>query len=317
MKKAYLAELIFNTPLAIHGSKLEIILNVLQAHLNIAEIGAMEDDELPASLNAAKSGPAFQDVGHGVAVLPIYGSLTHRTRGLDAMSGIQSYKQLSADFHAMVNDGSVRHIVLDLNTPGGSVNGLFDLADEISSARGIKPISAIVDESAYSAGYAIASAADEIIVPRMGGVGSIGVIAAHVDRSAMLANSGIKVTPIYAGARKADGLPDSPLTDEALSRLQAEVDRAYELFVETVAKNRGMTAAAVRATEADTYRGDDAIRIGLADKVMTAKDALRDIIARNVNTQPQGKAGGRVQRAAQAMQIIGAQQNPSGSPRGV
>ena len=306
MKKAYLAELIFNTPLAIHGAKLEVILNVLQAHLNITEIAAMEDAEaLPASLNAARPAPNFAEVGHGVAVLPIHGSLTHRTHGLDAMSGIQSYKQLSADFAAMVNDSAIRHIVLDINSPGGAVNGLFDLVDEIHSARSIKPISAIVDEAAYSAGYALASAADEIILPRMGGVGSIGVIAAHVDRSAMLANAGIKVTPIYAGARKADGMPDLPLSDEALARLQAEVDRAYELFVETVARNRGLAMDAVKATEADTYRGADAVQTGLADKVMTAKDALREIVARNMNSQPQGRAsGGRIARAARAMEII-------------
>lgn len=306
MKNVYLADLLFDTPLAIHGKKLEVILNVLSSRLNIVEIGAMEDDELPSSMNAAKPQQAFTDIGHGVAVLPVSGSLTHRTRGLDAMSGVQSYKQLSADFAAMMNDSSVRHIVLDMNTPGGSVNGLFDFADEVYSARGLKPISAIVDESAYSAGYAIASAADEIILPRMGGVGSVGVIAAHVDKSAMLANAGIKVTPIYAGARKADGLPDAPLTDGALARIQAEVDRAYDMFLQTVARNRGMSVDAVRATEADVFRGQDAVNIGFADKVMTAKDALRDIVSRNMNTQQGMRSGGRVQRAAQAMKMIAA-----------
>lgn len=304
MKNAYLADLLFDTPLCIHGKKLEIILNVLSSRLNITNVSMMEDDEVTSrELMAAKREPNFIEVGHGVAVLSVGGTLVHRTRGLDAMSGIQSYKQLSSDFADMVNDPAVRHIVLDMNTPGGSANGVFDFADEIYSARGIKPITAIVDESAYSAGYAIASSADEIIVPRMGGVGSIGVIAALVDRSAMLANAGIKVTPIYAGARKADGNPDVPITDEAIARLQAEVDRVYELFIETVARNRSIAAKAIKETEAGTFRGADAVRNGLADKVMTARDALRDVIARNMNTQAP-RSNGRVQRAAQAMKVI-------------
>ncbi|HVL75304.1 MAG TPA: S49 family peptidase [Noviherbaspirillum sp.] len=304
MKKAYLAELVFNTPLAIHGAKLEVILNVLKGHLNIEDIGAFDASSLPAGLNAAKQGETTAyDLGHGVAVLPVHGSLTHRTRGLDAMSGLHSYKQMSMDFRAMLNDSSVRHIVLDVNSPGGHVNGLFDLADEIFAARGTKPISAIVDESGYSAGYAIASAADEIIVPRMGGVGSVGIVAAHVDKSAAMEREGVKVIPIYAGARKADGLPGVPLTDEAHARLQAEVDLAYELFVETVARNRGMSVEAVKATEAGTYRGADAVRVRFADRVMTANDAIREIVAKNAGGSAARNSNGRVQRAAQAMRI--------------
>ena len=151
---------------------------------------------------------------------------------------------------------------------------MFDLADLVFEARSLKPVWAVADEEAFSGAYAIASAAERLIVPRTGGLGSIGVVAVHVDRSARDAMEGFRTTTVYAGAAKNDFNPHETLKDGARQTLQAEVDRVYHLFVETVARNRGLTADAVRATEARLFFGEDAVRAGLADEVGTLRDAL-------------------------------------------
>lgn len=164
-------------------------------------------------------------------------------------------------------DENIHTINLDIDSPGGMVAGCFDCADAIFEARGTKPINAYANESAYSAAYAIASAADSITVARTGGVGSIGVITMHVDISGMYENAGIKVTPIYAGNHKADGNPYEPLPDDVKTRIQERIDALYTLFVSTVARNRDLSEQSVRDTEAATFMAQEAVENGLADAV--------------------------------------------------
>jgi signal peptide peptidase SppA len=291
MRKAFIADLVFNQPLMIEAGKLNVILSVLASN----HMGEMDLTALPSPVAAAKqanSAPSGAQIVNGVGILSITGSLVHRASYLDASSGVQSYQQLSNSFNELVQDSSVKEIVLDMNSFGGSVNGVFDFADEIFAARAAKKITAIIDENAYSAAYLIASSANEIIVPRTAGVGSIGVIAAHVDRSKMNEGMGIKVTPIFAGARKNDFSPNEPLSDAARNIVQDEVNRNYNLFVETVARNLFTGAAGVTA--------------GLADRVQNARDALNQIIT--ANNAPIVTGGnlstGRLQRAATAMKIL-------------
>jgi ClpP class serine protease len=137
---------------------------------------------------------------------------------------------------------------------------------------------AIVDENAYSAAYALASAADQIFVPKTGGVGSIGVITMHVDVTKALEEMGIKVTTVQYGSRKSDSYPTTPLSEEARARIQQDIDTMGELFVETVARNRGIAAEKVRATEAGCFLGAAGVEQGLADGVMSPDEALLSLI---------------------------------------
>ncbi|WP_322062309.1 S49 family peptidase [Paraburkholderia sp. J63] len=151
--------------------------------------------------------------------------------------------------------------------------------DAIHAARAIKPIHAILAECAYSAAYAIASACDSITVPRTGGTGSIGVVVAHVDFSKALTSAGITVTLITYGEHKADGNDVQPLGDAARARMQADVNTVGELFVATVARNRNLPPARVRATPALTYLGAAGVDAGLADAVMSPDAALLALLA--------------------------------------
>lgn len=222
----------------------------------------------------------------GVAVIPVVGTLVHRGSTPNAMSGLTGYDALSKWFQAAMNDPAVNAILLELDTPGGEVAGAFDFADQIHAARGQKPVTAMVSDLAASAGYLIASAAGEIITTRTGRTGSVGVVTAHVDYSKALDNEGVVVTHIYSGAHKVDGHPFAPLPEEVKARWQADIQSLYQLFVQTVARNRGMTADAVQATEALMYMGDAAVSAGFADKLSTLEATLAAM-----RTTPDRKAG--------------------------
>nr|WP_265022134.1 S49 family peptidase [Wolbachia endosymbiont (group A) of Icerya purchasi] len=205
----------------------------------------------------------------GIAIIRIYGVLTKKTEAFDHILDMTSYENIHEEIESALEDKSIETILLDIDSPGGEVKGVFDLADFIYSARGKKRIIAIANDDAYSAAYAIASSAEKIFLTRTSGVGSIGVIASHIDQSRFDEKQGIKYTTIFAGSRKNDLNPHEPMTSESLGSLQKEVDRLYEMFLQLIARNRGLSIEKIRSTEAGLYFGEKAIEIGLADGVTT------------------------------------------------
>jgi signal peptide peptidase SppA len=218
------------------------------------------------------------DVISGAGIIPVCGTLVQKLGSIRPYSGMTGYDGIRFNLSAALDDSDVRGVVLDIDSPGGEVAGLFDLVDAIYAARGRKPIWAILDEHAYSSAYAIASAADRIVVPRTGGTGSIGVIALFADISKMLQAGGITVNVIQFGARKADGMPSIPFSPEARDRFQTDVNTLGELFVATVARNRGIDPGLVRATEADAFLGAKGVRLKLADAVASPDAAFAEFL---------------------------------------
>lgn len=283
MKFEFLAQRLFNTPLAIHPAKAEVVMASLSDRLGISQIarnGAsmMEDDEYGFAEPGNNPRSGYDLVGN-VAVVPICGTLVQKLGTLRPYSGMTGYDGIRQNFMTAMADPDVKAVMLDISSPGGEVSGCFDLVDAIYKARGKKPIWAILNESAYSAAYAIASAADRICVPRTGGVGSIGVIWMHMDWSKALTAAGFKVTFITFGDTKADGHPEIPLSGEALARFQSDINTMGDLFVSTVARNRNISEKSVRDTQAATYMGAAGVSQGLADKVMAPDAAFRELLA--------------------------------------
>lgn len=283
----HLAQRLFNVPIAIHADKAEVIMAALADRLGLTHLFRPNGDAVVLAPMAFDddAGPRhdpYRDRGYdliaGVAVIPVTGTLVQRLGTLRPFSGMMGYDGIRQNFLTALTDPEVQAIALDIDSPGGEVAGCFDLVDAIYAARGEKPIWAILDENAYSAAYAIASAADHITVPRTGGTGSIGVICMHVDWSRALDANGLTVTFIQYGDRKADGHPEKPLDPAALARFQADIDTMGELFVTTVARNRGLPANVVRGTEAATFLGDAGIALGLADAVMAPDAAFRALL---------------------------------------
>lgn len=274
----HLAQRIFNTPLAIHPGKAEVIVAALADRLGVSSImrphaGWYDDD-----FTSQKSNGGYDITDDGVAVIGVSGTLVQQLGTLRPYSGMTGYDGIRQNFLSAMIDPSVKAILLDISSPGGEVSGLFDLADEIYSQRGEKPIWAVLNDMAFSAAYALASAADVITVPRTGGTGSIGVIWMHVDWSKALTQSGLNVSILTFGDFKADGHPEIPLSDDARARFQADIDTMGKLFADTVARNRGMTASAVVAMQAGTFLGESGVAAGLADFVLSPDAAYRKLI---------------------------------------
>ena len=277
-KYPHVTDRIYNRPLCITRPKLDAVIEALGTRLDL------ESPEILAQFRTTNGHEKIFDQIEGVAIIPILGTLVQRGGGMQALSGLMSYQSIGDMFFAAVDDESVKHIVLDIDSPGGEVSGVFDLVDRMVEARGSKPITAFANESAFSAAYAIASAADEIVVTRTAGVGSIGVIALHVDRSEAEAQAGIKVTEIFAGDKKADGSPHKPLSDRAQNDIQEMVNDVFELFVETVSRNRNMTNKQVIDTRAGAFIGKSATKAGLADRIDSFDNRL-EVIVSNLNSR--------------------------------
>lgn len=258
MNLPHLAARLYGTPLLLARAKLDVILSVLGERVNWPE------SELATSLPQAR---ARIDAPAGVAVISVVGSLVRRTMGLEPASGFTSYAEIAGMVDAAISDPSVEGILLDIDSPGGEAGGVFELGERIRAADAVKPIWAVASDAAYSAAYAIGCAASRLVVTRTGGVGSIGVIAMHVDQTARDAQQGYRYTPITAGEQKNDFSPHEKLGPDAHARLQAEVDRLYGLFVTHVTAMRRLDADAVRGTQAGIYFGEEAVTAGLVDAV--------------------------------------------------
>jgi signal peptide peptidase SppA len=209
-------------------------------------------------------------------VIPVHGTLVRRALGMEAASGLTSYGEISAMLDAALADPSVTGILLDVDSPGGEAGGVFELAGRVRAVDAVKPVWSIASDSAFSAAYAIASAASRVYVTQTAGVGSIGVIAMHVDQSARDAQEGYRYTAITAGDQKNDFSPHQPLDKEASARLQAEVDRLYGIFVDHVAVMRNLEPRFVRSTQAGLYFGPEAVTAGLADAQGSFDTVLTD-----------------------------------------
>jgi len=220
----------------------------------------------------------------GVAIIGVQGALIDKL-GWWGSSYVTGYDGLRWQLAAAHEDADVRGIVLDVDSYGGMVAGCFDLCDFALAAKQAsgKPVAAILSEEAYSAGYAVASTADTIAVPRTGGVGSIGVVSMHIDISGALERWGEKITLLKAGAHKTDGNHYEPLPDDVRARVETELEDLRQLFAATVVRNRAGASKppsleAVLATEARTYGGPaqlaEALSLGLADAILSPAEAF-------------------------------------------
>ena len=200
----HLASRLYGTPLLLARTKLDIILAVLGSRIGWTE------PQAALALPQARASPTANTLtGPGIAVIPVHGSLVRRSMAMDAQSGLTSYPDIASLLDAAVTDPGINGILLDIDSPGGEAGGVFDLARRVREIDAIKPVWALASDGAYSAAYAIASAASRVYVTQTGGVGSIGVIAMHVDQSARDAQEGYRFTAVTAGDLKNERTPIS------------------------------------------------------------------------------------------------------------
>ena len=229
-------------------------------------------------------------VSEGVAHVAVRGE-TVAENGIGPMSGFTGYDGIAAQVQAADADSSVRGILLDIDSPGGEVAGLYECSSILMARRGTKPMRAIIRGRGASAAYALACCADEITLHDLGLAGSIGTIIMHVDYSEALAKEGVKVTLITAGAHKADGNPFEPLSEEVTKDLLSLTAIANSRFIKHVAAARGMSEDAVIAQQARVYHGEAAVAAGLVDKIMSWQDSM-DEFEQQVNGQANRQVAG-------------------------
>ena len=226
---------------------------------------------------SARSELAY-NIYSGVALIPVHGLLTKRPGLFTPFFETTSYEEIHNAIVDAQSHPDISAVLLDIDSPGGEVSGLFDLVDFIHAAKDTRPIYAVANDMAFSAAYAIASATSKIFINRTSGVGSIGVVATHVDVSEADKKDGIKYTTVFAGSKKNDLSPHEPISDDAVSDIQKEVNRLYDMFVATVARNRNLSAELVKATQAATYYGEEAIKNGLADEIVVGNEVLGRVL---------------------------------------
>jgi len=303
--------MLFNQPLLVTPDMLDLGVRWANQAMNLniinlapamgASLG-FYDDEAQDRVDQAEEQKRAALASTGVQVLPVHGFLVSRGSHINACETMTSYEGLRQQLRAAVADPLVERVVLDIDTPGGSAVGAFELAADIRALAQIKPITGIVNFMAYSGGYLIGSACSELVVSQTSGVGSIGVIASHMDRSKQAESQGVKVTTVYAGAHKNDLSPHEPLTEQSMAFLQELVQESYQLFVSAVSDYRGLSIEAVRATEAGLYRGKAGITAGLADRLQSPQDAVDDL-SRAVAQSRMQRQGSRIGLRANAMNI--------------
>lgn len=288
-----MARFIEDTVWAGSEASLQSVLDAQEAIASRLAAGVLEDE------NDDEEGSRLLAVQDGVGVITIKGSLVNSGSYWNRYFGITGYPEIRDAMIEAANNPDVREILLDIDSGGGAVAGVSDTGSLIRLVNDrLKPVSAFTDGAMASAAYWLGASAGKVYSGRMAVVGSIGVIATHMERSKQLAEAGIGVTVVRSGKFKALVNGVEPLSEEGRRQLQAQVDAADAVFVEHVAAMRGRSVDYTRENMAQgrEFIPEDAQRVGLIDGVMTFDTLMSDlkekVIAKSKNfMENRGNAG--------------------------
>lgn len=263
---------------ALDENVLAQLTQVVVRHANGVRI---EEEEVEAIVAArdAKKGPrkADYEMRGSTAVIPITGVIAKHASQVNDVSQPQgtATTTVSAMLRQALADDAVKSILLAVDSPGGSIDGVQALADEIHAARGVKPIVAHADGMAASAAYWLASQADKVLATSDSAVGSIGVYSVVGDLSRLYKNEGVDMHVIRNGALKGAGARGTPVTGEQMAAIQTQVDAYAALFHESVQRGRGMSEKALKPlADGSVFIGKRAVDAGLIDGIATLEQAL-------------------------------------------
>jgi signal peptide peptidase SppA len=217
-----------------------------------------------------------------VAIIPVYGVIAPRMNLFSEFSGGTTFENLSRSLAKAMANPDVSTILLDIDSPGGSVAGNAEFAAEVMKARATKRVIAQIQYTGASAAYMVAAACSEIVAAPSARIGSIGTYAILEDLSGALEQLGVKETFIFAGEGKDDNNVGAPPSAGLIARTQKSVDLAYGQFVTGVVNGRGkgVTPEKVRgAWKAFVYGSEEALAIGMIDSVGTLNDTLTRVLS--------------------------------------
>lgn len=282
MKHAMLVSEFLSTPWALMPERITAFATIL-ATSALRGPRAMEDDdggrEKINAFEARRAQAQARSSSGVIAVLPLYGSIFQRANMVTDFCGGTSTQEFASAFRSALTDDAVAGILIDIDSPGGSVYGTGELAEEIYSARGTKPVFAVANSLSASAAYWIGAAADQLYVTPGGEVGSIGVWSAHEDWSKAMSDAGVKTTLISAGKFKIEGNPYEPLADDARAFMQTRINDYYSAFTKGVSRARDVPVATVREGmgQGRVLGADQALAEKMVDGIATFDDVIRKL----------------------------------------
>lgn len=278
MKYGHILAEFLNTPWAIQPAKLQSIAAFLALKIQGGDVPQ-------AAIDAMRHEKREPSTDGKVAVLPIYGVLNQRINMIEAMSGGTSTEMIGRQLKALDKDPDIAAIVADFHTPGGGVFGIEETAEIISKIN--KPVFGVANSLSASAGYWLLSACEEVWITPSGEAGSIGVYSAHSYIGKALEDDGEEITLISAGKYKVEGNPFEPLSEDARKEMQRRVDEYYSMFTGSVAKYRGVQVEDVvnGYGQGRTVGAQDAVKLGLADKVGTLDEAVAHLMPKRTQSR--------------------------------
>ncbi len=280
-----IASQVFGIPLLIAESHGLIIAEYLASRIDQdpaanafrgAPVAAPGRDQKPVALGYRRAG--------NVAIVNLHGELVNRGAWMGASSGLTSYEGFTQSLKNAASDAEADSLIIDVNSPGGAAPGMIEAARAVREVSKSKPVTAIVNAMSFSAAMGVASGATEIVASESSELGSIGVLMVHFDRSAAMAERGVKVTMFHAGAHKVDMNPFGPMGEDSAKAIQDRIDRTMTAFVDLVASHRRISQESIRKTEAGILSADQAVKIGLADRIGTFDSVLDRLANKSKNS---------------------------------
>lgn len=264
---ARLRSKLFDTPLLVETKSFESILNYLDKRCE----GTVEVNKEAAEEYSMHGTLYYKD--NGLGVININGPLTNKSTGWEAFCGGTSYESIKEDFESLLEEGA-KTVAFIVESGGGEAYGMMDTGNylrRLADENGVKIVS-YIDGLSASAAYGLTAISDEIISNKSSEIGSVGVLIRLMNDSKALEKEGYERTFITAGNEKIPFAADGSFRKEFIDDLQYKVDTLYQEFVEYVAEHRNISIEAVRNTQAKTFLAGDAVRLGLADKLMTQEE---------------------------------------------
>lgn len=273
MKYGHILSALAEHPWAITHQKFAEIVELLEFRANG---GILSDEQIQARIGGGQKPQT--DVRGSVAVVPLHGAIYPRANMMTEISGGVSLDVLTGQMAQLMADPSVGSIVLDVDSPGGSVVGVQEFAEKLRAWRRQKPITAVANHLMASAAAWIGMNASEVVASKSAGVGSVGVYMTHVDRSKAYEQAGVKVRILSAGKHKAEGHDHEPLSAEAEAHLMERINEVYGWMVRDIAKGRGVSPERVRGGygEGRVLGADKALAEGMIDRIGSLDDVIRE-----------------------------------------
>lgn len=280
-----LLEALYSNAWAITGEKLRDIEAMFQRHsageaLSDAKVEEIVDQKTEYAFDGMSS---FERAEGGLylrrgdtAYVPLHGTIVNRAGIVARASGAVSPQSVQERLRGAAQDEDVERIVLDIDSPGGTVSGTVPTANTVEEVAGEKEVVAVADNTVASAAYWIGSKADKLVVGESAQVGSIGVIAVHRDKTGKLEEEGIESTIVRVQGDKALGHPEEKFSEEAREVWEERLNGYYELFSKAVADSMGIPETKVREIGSRSYIGRDSVEAGLADEIGSLANVLRN-----------------------------------------